>query len=57
MNTQRTRLAGQITRSIRMINVYIILVGKRHFKDMAVDGRKLIERIWIDFYLTQNRDY
>jgi len=40
-----------------MINAYIILVGKRHFKDMTVDGRKLIERIWIDFYLPQNRDY
>ena len=53
MNTQRTRPAGQMTRSVRMINAYIILVGMRHFKDMAVDGRKLIERIWVDFYVSE----
>jgi hypothetical protein len=57
MNTQRTRPAGQITRSAGMINAYIILVGMRHFKDMAVDGRISIERTWIDFHLSQNRDY
>jgi hypothetical protein len=60
MNTQRTRPAEQITRSVRMINAYIILVGTRqtrHFKDMAVDERKLTENIWIDFYLSQYMDY
>jgi len=40
-----------------MINAYIILAGMNHFKDMAVEERKLIERIWIDVYLSQNRDY
>jgi hypothetical protein len=45
-----------------MINAYIILEGMMHFKSMVLDGRKSIERlkymrIWIDFYMFQNRDY